>query len=514
MRLSPFHNLFYLAAYPVRAKDNGAKACIMLKTIDSQLTTRTAPSRATKGALAALALSMLLSSLGVSSINVALPELTVAFSASFPQVQWITIAYLVAVTTFILLVGRLGDLLGRRRLLLAGIGLFVTASAFCALAETLWVLIAARALQGLGAAAMMALTMAFVSQAVPKDRTGSAMGLLGTMSALGTALGPSLGGLLLAGPGWRSIFLINLPLGLLALVLGRRYLPDDKKTAATGAAGWASFDIPGTVFLVVTLAAYTLAMTVGHGRFGMANAGLFLTSGLGLAAFVWAERGVARPLIDLALLRDPALAAGLAMNMLVATVMMTTLVVGPFYLSGALGLHAAAMGAVLSAGPVVSALSGVPSGRAVDRLGSRWTTLAGIGAITLGAALLSVVPQGFGIAGYLGPLVIVTMGYALFQAANNTAVLAGVAEGQRGLFSGLLNLSRNLGLVTGASVMGAVFAQATGGADVTAAPPAGIAGGLHVTFAVAAGLMLVALVLAMQVRLRLAKGWYRLNRSS
>lgn len=466
-----------------------------------------------RGTLAALALSMLLSSLGVSSINVALPDLAVAFGASFPQVQWIAIAYLVAITTFILLVGRLGDLLGRRRLLLAGIGLFVTASAFCALAEALWVLIAARALQGLGAAAMMALTMAFVSQAVPKDRTGSAMGLLGTMSALGTALGPSLGGLLLAGPGWRSIFLINLPLGLLALLLGRRYLPGDKKTAATGAPGWASFDMPGTVFLVITLAAYTLAMTAGHGHLGMANAGLLLASGLGLAVFVRTERRSPRPLIDLALLRDPALAAGLAMNMLVATVMMTTLVVGPFYLSGALGLHAAAMGAVLSVGPVVSALSGVPSGRAVDRLGSRWTTLAGLAVITLGAALLSVVPQGFGIAGYLAPMVIVTMGYALFQAANNTAVMAGVAEGQRGLFSGLLNLSRNLGLVTGASAMGAVFARASGGADVTVAPPAGIAGGLHVTFAVAAGLMLVALVLAAQAGLRLAKGQIRFNKN-
>ena len=152
--------------------------------------------------LASLSLSMLLSSLGTSIANVGLPTFAVVFHASFQQVQWVVLAYLLAITTLIVSVGRLGDITGRRRLLLAGIFLFTAASVLCGLAPTLGLLIAARAAQGLGAAIMMALTMAFVGETVPKARTGSAMGLLGTMSAIGTALGPSLGGVLIATLGW------------------------------------------------------------------------------------------------------------------------------------------------------------------------------------------------------------------------------------------------------------------------------------------------------------------------
>src|SRR5438105_2321078 len=150
-------------------------------------------------ALANLSLSMLLSSLGTSIANVGLPTFAHAFNASFQEVQWIVLAYLLAITTLIVSVGRLGDIIGRRRLLLVGIFLFTVASVLCGVAPTLWLLIAARAAQGLGAAIMMALTMAFVGDTVPKANTGSAMGMLGTMSAIGTALGPSLGGALISG---------------------------------------------------------------------------------------------------------------------------------------------------------------------------------------------------------------------------------------------------------------------------------------------------------------------------
>ena len=141
---------------------------------------------------------MLLSSLGTSIANVGLPNLAQAFDASFGQVQWIVLAYLLAITTLIVSVGRLSDIAGRRRLFLIGIVLFAAASVLCGVAPRLWLLIAARVVQGLGAAIMMALSMAFVGETVPKEKTGSAMGLLGTMSAIGTALGPSLGGVLIA----------------------------------------------------------------------------------------------------------------------------------------------------------------------------------------------------------------------------------------------------------------------------------------------------------------------------
>jgi len=444
-------------------------------------------------ALAALSLSMLLSALGTSIANVALPTLAQAFAASFQEVQWVVLAYLLAITTLIVGVGRLGDIVGRRRLLMGGILLFTAASVLCGTAPSLWVLIAARAAQGLGAAVMMALTMAFVGATVPKARTGSAMGLLGTMSAVGTALGPSLGGVLVAGLGWQAVFLANVPLGLLALLLVRRHLPADGRPAE---AGREAFDRLGMLLLAATLTAYGLAMTMGRGSFGPLNLALLAAAGIGAGFFLLAEARAASPLVRLEMFRDPVLGAGLAMNVLVMTVMMATLVVGPFHLSHAMGLDAAMVGLVMSAGPVVSAFTGVPAGRAVDRFGAGRMTVAGLAAAAVGTFALSVVPVRWGIPGYVVPLVLLTAGYALFQAANNTGVMAEVAPDRRGVVSGMLNLSRNLGLVTGASVMGAVFAAASGTMEGAAADPAAVAAGMRTTFGVAAALVGTALAVA------------------
>lgn len=444
----------------------------------------------TRLSLAALSLAMLLSSLGTSIANVALPTLAAAFHASFQEVQWVVLAYLLAITTLIVSVGRLGDVMGRRRLMLMGLGLFTFASLLCGLAATLWLLIAARAVQGLSAAIMMALTLAFVGDAVPKERSGSAMGLLGTMSAIGTALGPSLGGLLIAGFGWPSIFLINVPLGLLALLLASQSLPVDRLSPTPARA---PFDFAGTLVLGLTLAAYALALTAGRGDFGWLNGTLLLAALGGIASFARVEARAASPLVHLAILSDPLLRARLAISTLVSTVVMASLVVGPFYLSGALQLDAARVGLVMSAGPLVAALGGVPAGRLVDRLGARGMTVAGLLAMAFGASILPMMPTRFGVPGYVAPLVILTAGYALFQAANNTAVMSSSGQSQRGVMSGMLNLSRNLGLITGASIMGAVFAFTSGAHGAEASRPEAVAIGMRATFAVAAVLVFAAL---------------------
>lgn len=445
-------------------------------------------------ALASLSLSMLLSSLGTSIANVGLPTLARAFNASFQEVQWIVLAYLLAITIVIVSVGRLGDIIGRRRLLLAGMFLFTLASVLCGIAPTLWLLIAARAVQGLGAAIMMALTMAFVGETVPKAKTGNAMGLLGTMSAIGTALGPSLGGVLIAGLGWRAIFLVNVPLGVLTFLLAHRYLPPDRRRPKADRVG---FDHVGTLLLALTLAAYALAMTIGRGSFGPLNIALLLTTVFGVGLFVLAETRAASPLIRLAMFGDRALSASLAMSALVSTMMMATLVVGPFYLSRALGLEAALVGLVLSVGPLVVALTGVPAGRIADRFGAQRVTIVGLIAIAAGSFILSIMPATLGIPGYIAPIVVITVGYALFQTANNTAVMTDIRPDQRGVISGMLNLSRNLGLITGASVMGAVFALASATIDITTARPEAVATGMQITFAVAAILIVCAVVIAL-----------------
>jgi MFS family permease len=237
-------------------------------------------------AIASLSLCVLLSSLGTSIANVGLPALAEAFAASFQHVQWVVLAYLLAITTLIVSVGRLGDVTGRRRLLLAGLVLFTAASTLCGVAPTLWVLIAARAVQGLGAAIMMALAMALVGETVPKAKTGSAMGLLGTMSAIGTALGPSLGGMLISGLGWQALFLVTVPLGALTFLLAYRTLPVDGRQPQTDRTG---FDRVGTLLLAVTLGAYALAMTVGRGHFGLLNLTLLAAAAVGAGLFARAE---------------------------------------------------------------------------------------------------------------------------------------------------------------------------------------------------------------------------------
>lgn len=450
---------------------------------------------ASRWAMASLALSMLLSSLGTSIANVALPTLAQSFEASFQAVQWAVLAYLLAITCTIVGVGRLGDVIGRRRLLLVGITVFTAASVLCSAAPGLGWLIAARALQGVGAAIMMALTLALVGDAMPKERIGGAMGLLGTLSAVGTALGPTLGGVLIAVAGWQAIFMIKLPLGVATLLLALRALPPDARSAG-GARP--PFDMAGGVILALTLAAYALAMTLGQGRFGIVNGSLLLAAIAGSALLMWVEARAPAPLVRPDLFRLGALGSGFAMSAMVTAVVMATLVVGPFYLATAFALDAARVGLVMSIGPLVAALAGMPAGRLVDRLGAQRMTVAGLGAMALGAFALPVLSAGVGLPGYVGTLAVVTAGYALFQAANNTAVMTRSSADQRGLVSGLLNLSRNLGLITGASLMGAVFAAGAGVSDFTSLAPQAATSGLAAAFAVAGGFVLAALLIAVR----------------
>ena len=464
-------------------------------------TESSSPRQASRLAVVTLAMSMLLSTLGISAANVALPTLAEVFDGSFPAVQWVVVSYLLAMTIAVVSAGKLGDGLGRRTVLLAGIALFTAGSGLSAAAPSLWVLIAARAVQGLGAAALMALSVALVRDTVPKARTGSAMGLLGTTSAVGTALGPSLGGVLIDTVGWRAIFLVLAVLGLLTAALATRGLPPDPRMPRPDRQG---FDIPGTLLLGGTLAAYALAVTAGPDRSTGLTGALLAATALGLALFVFTQARSRAPLIRPAAFRDPVLSGALAMNVLVATVMMATLVVGPFYLARALGLPGAIVGAAMSVGPAVAALSGVPAGRLVDRFGAPATLILGLSVMVAGTLGIAVLPGLAGVAGYIGAIAILTPGYQLFLAANNTVVMLDVAETQRGVVSGLLNLSRNLGLITGASAMGAVFAVATAN-DITAAPPDAIAFGMQSTFLVAAGLVVVALVIAVGGRVVAAR---------
>ena len=197
-----------------------------------------------------------------------------------------------------------------------------------------------------------------------------------------------------------------------------------------------------------------------------------------------------------AALRSSGLHFSMIINSLVAAVMMATLVVGPFYLNLSLGLKEAMVGLVMSLGPVISICSGVPSGSLVDRWGVQRVLIIGLTAMTLGAFALSTLPGFWGVTGYCIAIAVLTPGYQLFQAANNTAVMSNVAREQRGAVSGLLSLSRNLGLILGASVMGAVFMFGVGTSVIEEAAPASVANGMQLTFIVSSLLLVFSLGIA------------------
>jgi len=212
---------------------------------------------------------------------------------------------------------------------------------------------------------------------------------------------------------------------------------------------------------------------------------------------VFVESRAVAPLVQMQLLRDGTLNAGLISMALVSSILMATLIVGPFYLSGVLGLSPVNTGLVMSIGPAVAALVGIPAGRLVDRLGSPGVMLAGLAGVVVGSVLMTVLPGGFGVGGYVGALAVITAGYALFQAANNTAVMGGTVKEHRGVSSALLGLSRNLGLITGASLMGAIFAFGSHGLPMVGLGP-GSATGMMLTFAAAAGLALIAMAVTLR----------------
>ena len=452
--------------------------------------------------LTALAGATLLSSLGISIATIALPTLARAFPVSLVELQWVILAYILAMTVTIVTAGRLGDLYGHRRVLLGGLVLFTAASLVCAISPNLPLLIAARALQGIGGAILVALPMSIARDAVPEERMGAVMGLLGTVSAAGTALGPSVGGVVMANLGWQVAF------GLLAagsgavLVLAFRTLPATERPV-TGRAP--SMDWPGTLLLVLALGLFSLAATGARIAVPGGNGMLLLPAGLALAIFLRMQMRSSSPLIPVSLIRNRCIATGLGMNLLLGTVMMSTLVVGSFFLSFALGLDATLTGLVMAVGPVTAAMAGAPAGRLADRLGARRALLLGLAEAFLGFVCLAVLPRWFGVAGYIGALIVLTPGFQLFLAANNVAVMMAASKAERGVLSGLLGLSRNLGLLTGASVMATIFTALVGTEQIALAPASVIGNAFTASFLISAALTGVAMLLSLFARQRVAQ---------
>ncbi len=396
--------------------------------------------------LATVSLGTFMSTLDGSIVNVALPTISGQFRVELSALQWTVTAYLLAITSLLPIFGRLADMLGRKNIYLLGFVVFTLGSALCGLSNGIWTLVATRVVQAVGAAMLMANGAAIVVSTFPVQERGRALGMTGTVVALGSMTGPALGGLLIGLAGWRSIFYINLPIGIFAYLVARSILPSDRLEGEKE-----SFDFSGAVFFALGMVSLILAISNGA-SLGWSNpailAGLLSAFAL-LVLLISNERRVLHPMIDLTLFHNRVFIIGNLCGWLSFAAMFANNILLPFYLQHVLDCSPTQVGLLLTAFPVAMAISAPISGRVSDEYGPLWLTFGGLLITALGlfyfstlsstAAMLRVVP---------GSL-LMGMGAGMFQSPNNSSVLSSVPPRKLGLAGGISALVRNMGMIIG-----------------------------------------------------------------
>lgn len=449
-----------------------------------------------------LALAIFMSSLDTSVVNVVLPTLVKVFKASFAQVQWVVLSYLLVISSVIVGVGKIGDIFGKKRLCLIGVFIFTAASVLCGLSENILLLIGNRAIQGVGAAVIMALSFAIAQEAIPKDKIVRAMTILTAMISLGFAVGPTTGGFFIERFGWQSIFFFNLPIGIIAFLLIKEALPADQKQKNNG------FDIKGMVSLAAALAAYIWAMTLSEVYgFLSIQVGLLLLAALFIGSyFIWVEKRGKAPLIPLYIFRDKILSASLIASVFVYSNMTCAQMLAAFFLAGVNGFSELQIGIALSVGPVITTVCGFIAGYLEKYFTERSIMVMGILIMVLGNLFMTTMQASNSYWDFCWRIAFMNGGLAFFQTPNNLLVMGNAAPEQRGIVSGLLALGRNLGLVTGAAVMSTIFALfiiRAAGAEATnaMADPKILVSAYHYTFFImVAYMLLTAIVLVYGIK--------------
>lgn len=451
-----------------------------------------------------LALGTLMATLDISVVNIALPTLSRSFGVPLTTVEWVVLAYVLTITGLLLALGRLADRYGRRRVYGLGLALFTLASALCAAAPGAPALIAARTLQGLGAAMMTANSAALLIVSFPPAERGRALGAFGAAVGLGLALGPPLGGALVQHLSWRWIFLINLPVGLVALALLRRRLPPDPPPSSTSRLHLAGA-VPWCAALMLVTLSLSLGPTRGWGGGGVGP--LLALAAASLLLFVVLERRAARPLLPTADLRGP-LGIAVTLTLLGNLVSIAVAFHLPLYLEDMLGFGPGRSGAWLAVLPGSALVLAPLAGRWSDRWGARPLTVAGFALTAAGLVVLSRVgvdPHPVHLLAGMGG---VGVGQGLFAVPNSRMLLSAVPPERLGLANGLQGTMRNLGISGGAAVTAALLATrfaAHGGGMLVAGALTGsdreaFASATRETYLVMAAISVLGAALAARVR--------------
>lgn len=421
--------------------------------------------------LAAVGTGTFMSALDGSVVNATLPIIRRALGSDVAAIEWVVTIYLLVVSGLLLSFGRLGDLRGHKRVYVVGFGIFIAGSVLCSLAPTAGALAAARAVQAVGGAILFANSAAILTTNFPPERRGRVLGLQATMTYLGLTTGPSVGGLLASWLGWRSIFYINLPIGLLAFFLSLRFIPDDRPARQNE-----RFDLPGAVTFMTGLTLLLLALNQGHawGWLAPQTIGVFLIALALLAGFIVLERRVPAPMLDLSLFSRRIFSVATLSAVLNYVCLYSITFVLPFYLIQGRGFGSAHAGLILTAQPLVMAVVAPLSGSLSDRIGSRLLSSLGMLIMAAGLFLLSRLGPASPVSQIMAGLAVAGFGTGMFISPNTSALMGAAPRGRQGIASGILATARNVGMALGVGLAGAIYTSvlARAGASESASSPA------------------------------------------
>jgi MFS family permease len=409
-------------------------------------------------AVATVCFGAFMGQLDASVVTLTYGSLRAEFAAPLAGVEWVSLAYLLTLVALLVPVGRLSDARGRKLFYLYGFVVFTAGSAACGLAPSLGALIAFRVVQAAGAAMLQANSVALVATSAPRDRMRTALGVQAAAQALGLALGPTVGAVLVAGAGWRWVFGINVPIGVAALVAGHFLLPRTRSRTPAPA-----FDVPGLLWLATATTALLLGVSAASGLPlpAWAAGTLFAVAAAAGAAFAVRQRRAPAPLLDLALLRVPAVAPGLAAALSGYLVLFGPLVLVPVALDRAGGSQVVT-GLVVSALPAGFALAATGADRVLPRSVTDRSRCV-LGSLVAGGALAGMLLAPVTAAGLAPLLAALGAGLGLFTPANNTLIMRAVPAAASGTGGGLVNMTRGLGTALGVALVTLALHLSPGG---------------------------------------------------
>jgi EmrB/QacA subfamily drug resistance transporter len=451
-------------------------------------------------AMLGIGMGVFIFGLDVNIVNLALPTLVRELHTSLATVEWVVLSYVLMLTVLVLGAARLGDMWSKKWLFLGGLIVFTISSLLCGVAPTVGFLIGFRVLQGFGAVFISALGTAIITEVFPEKERGRALGIIVGIFTLGIALGPTIGGLLMGLGSWRLIFLVNVPIGLVASLIVTLVVPSSVSGKVKK-----GFDAGGALLMTLTLTCFALGLTqVQREGFSSLTALIMLViAAIGLGCFLVLESRLSEPMLDLRMFRSLKLSLSLLLSWMVYVVIAGVVFVIPFFLMLVKHYPPQQAGLLLAVTPVLSALMAPLSGTLSDRFGSRIISLIGLVVMAIGCLAISTFNTELTWLGYIVRIVPYGLGMGMFISPNNSFVMGALPQEHRGIASGLLSLSRTLGLMTGIALMGTLFAtltitntQVQLNMDVTHAPVEALVFGMQMSFRVVALIVITSTFLA------------------